>query len=98
MDIVFGSAIGLIIVVAVAVVLFEFRVHQPDTLVLHESKGRILVRKGVVYPRHFSLILKRTTYPIQATTEASVVGNIGVRVKLIGSIAPSIDHLSSLIR
>jgi hypothetical protein len=98
MDIIFGSAIGLIIVIAVAVVLFEFRVHQPDTLVLHESKGRINVRKGVVYPRHFSLSLKRSTCPIQVTTEASAAGNIGVRVKLIGSIAPAIDHLSSLIR
>jgi len=98
MDIIFGTTIGLIIVIAVAVVLFEFRIHQPDTLVLHESKGRILVRKGLFYPRHFSLILKRTTCPIQATTEASAAGNIGVRVKLIGSIAPSIDHLSSLIR
>jgi hypothetical protein len=98
MEIIFGSAIGLIIVIAVAVVLFEFRVHQPDTLVLHESKGRILIRRGVLYPRHFSLILKRTTCPIQVTTEASAVGNIGVRVKLIGSIAPAIDQLSSLIR
>jgi hypothetical protein len=98
MEIIFGTAIGLIIVIAVAVVLFEFRVHQPDTLVLHESKGRIAVRKGVLYPRHFSLALKRTTCPIQVTTEASAAGNIGVRVKLIGSIAPSIDHLSSLIR
>jgi hypothetical protein len=98
MDIILGSTIGLIIVIAVAVVLFEFRVHQPDTLVLHESKGRILIRKGVLYPRHFSLILKRTTCPLHATTEASAVGNIGVRVKLIGSIAPAIDHLSSLIR
>jgi hypothetical protein len=98
MDIIFGTTIGLIIVIAVAVVLFELRVHQPDTLVLHESKSRIAVRKGLFYPRHFSLIIKRTTYPIQATTEASAVGNIGVRVKLIGSIAPSVDHLSSLIR
>jgi hypothetical protein len=98
MEIIFGSAIGLIIVIAVAVVLFEFRVHQPDTLVLHESKGRILVRKGLMYPRHFSLILKRTTCPVQVTAEASALGNIGVRVKLIGSIAPAIDHLASLIR
>ncbi len=98
MEIIFGSAIGLIIVIAVAVVLFEFRVHQPDVLVLHESKGRIAVRKGLLFPRHFSLPLKRTTCPIQLTTEASAAGNIGVRVKLIGSIAPSIDHLASLIR
>ncbi len=98
MEIVFGTAIGLIIVIVIAVVLFEFRVHQPDTLILHESKGRILVRKGVLYPRHFSLPLKRTTCPIQVTTEASAAGNIGVRVKLIGSIAPSVDHIQSLIR
>ncbi len=98
MDILLGLSAGTIIVVVVLVVLFEFRIHQPDTLVLHESKGRILVRKGLFYPRHFSLILKRTTCPIQVTTEASAAGNIGVRVKLIGSIAPSIDHLSSLIR
>jgi hypothetical protein len=98
MEIIFGTAIGLIIVIAAAVVLFEFRVHQPDVLVLHESKGRIGVRQGVLYPRHFSLPLKRTTCPIQVTTEASAAGNIGVRVKLIGSIAPSVDHIQSLIR
>jgi hypothetical protein len=98
MEIVLGTAIGLIIVIVVGVVLFELRVHQPDVLVLHESKGRIGVRKGVVYPRHFSLPLKRTTYPIHVTTEASAAGNIGVRVKLIGSIAPSVDHIQSLIR
>jgi hypothetical protein len=32
------------------------------------------------------------------TTEASAAGNIGVRVKLVGSIAPSPDHVQSLIR
>lgn len=97
MEIVFGLAIGLIIVIA-AVILFEFRVHQPDVLLLHEAKGRIGIRKGVLYPRHFSLPLKRTTCPIQVTTEATAVGNIGVRVKLVGSIAPSVDHIQSLIR
>jgi hypothetical protein len=98
MDIILGTAAGLIIVIGIGMVLFEFRVHQPDTLVLHEAKGRILARKGVLYPRHFSLPLKRTTHPIQATTEASAAGNIGVRVKLIGSIAPALDHIQSLIR
>lgn len=98
MEILLGTAAGLIIVIGVVVVLFEFRVHQPDTLVLHESNGRISVRKGVLYPRHFSLPLKRTTCPIQVTTEASAAGNIGVRVKLIGSIAPSVDHIQALIR
>ncbi|MBP7687746.1 MAG: hypothetical protein KA765_07555 [Thermoflexales bacterium] len=98
MDVVLGVAVVVIIVIGVLVALFELRVRQPDVLVLYESKGRIGVRKGLLYPRHFSLPLKRTTCPIQLTTEASAAGNIGVRVKLVGSIAPSPDHVQSLIR
>jgi hypothetical protein len=98
MDIIFAVVAGIVIVIGVLVVLFEYRIRQPDVLVLYESKGGIGIRKGLIYPRHFSLPLKRTTCPIQMTTEASAAGNIGVRVKLIGSIAPAIDHLPSLIR
>ncbi len=97
MDIV-GVIAAAICVIGVGLIVFEYRIRQPDVLVLSESKGRIGLRKGLMYPRHFSLPLKRMTSPIQVTVEASAIGNIGVRVKLIGSIAPSIDHLSSLIR
>lgn len=97
MDVI-GVIAAAIIVIGVGLIVFEYRIRQPDVLVLSESKGRIGLRKGLIYPRHFSLPLKRMTCPIQVTVEASAIGNIGVRVKLIGSIAPSIDHLSSLIR
>jgi hypothetical protein len=76
----------------------EYRIRQPDFLVLHESNGRISLRKGLVYPRHFSLALPRTTCPIQLTVEATAAGNLGVRVKLVGSVAPSLEHINSLIR
>ncbi len=98
MDVVLGVIAAAISVIGVLVVMFELRVRQPDVLVLYESKGRIGVRKGLFYPRHFSLPLKRTTCPIQVTVEASAAGNLGVRVKLVGSIAPSADHVQSLIR
>ena len=65
MDVVLGVVVAAIIVIGVLVALFELRVRQPDVLVLSESKGRISVRKGLFYPRHFSLPLKRTTCPIQ---------------------------------
>jgi archaeosine-15-forming tRNA-guanine transglycosylase len=42
--------------------------------------------------------LKRTTCPLNLTIEASAVGNLVVRVKLVGSAAPSVDHIQSLIR
>jgi hypothetical protein len=32
------------------------------------------------------------------TVEATAAGNLGVRVKLVGSVAPSLEHIQSLIR
>jgi hypothetical protein len=98
MDIILGVSLGVVVVICLLVAFYEFRIRQLDVLALYESKGRIGVRKGLVYPRHFSLVLKRTTYPIQLTIEAVAVGNLGVRVKLVGSVAPSLEHIHSLIR
>lgn len=98
MEINTGFLISTIVVVCVFIVLFEYRIRKPDVLLLYESKGQISTRKGLVYPRHFSLPLSRTTYPIQLTIEATAVGNLGVRIKLVGSVAPSLEHIQSLIR
>jgi len=98
MDIVLGVVVSIIFVVCVLVAFFEYRIRQADVLVLYESRDGIGVRKGLVYPRHFSLPIKRTTCPIQLTIDATVAGNLGVRVQLVGSVAPSLEHLQSLIR
>jgi hypothetical protein len=98
MDIILGVILGLVIVGGALVVLFEYRIRQPDVLVIYESKGRISVRKGVVYPRHFSLPLKRVTSSIQLTIEATAAGNLGVLIKFVGAFSPSLDHIESLIR
>ena len=98
MDIFLSVVVVLVVVGAILVALFEYRIRQPDVLVLYETQGRIGVRKGLIYPRHFSLPLKRTTYPIQLTVEATAAGNLGVRVKLVGSVAPSLEHIEALIR
>jgi len=97
MEIALGVA-GILVVGLLLVVVFEYRVRQPDVIVLYESDGQIGIRKGPLYPRHFSLPLKRTTYPLQLTLEAAAVGNLLVRIKLIGSAVPSVDHIQSLIR
>jgi len=98
MEIVLSVVAGVVVVGIILVAFFEYRIRQPDVLVLYESKGRINLRKGLIYPRHFSLPLQRTTCPIQLTIEATAAGNLGVRVKLVGSVAPSLEHISSLIR
>jgi len=98
MEITLGIIISVVIFLLIALFIFEYRIRQPDLLVLYESKGHINVRHGPFYPRHFSLPLKRTTYPIQLSIEATAVGNLGVRIKLVGSIAASLEHVQSLIR
>lgn len=98
MGIIPGVIIGIVLVGCALVALFEFRIRQPDAIVLYESNGQIRVRRGLLYPRHFSLPLKRTTSPLQLTVEAAALGNLLVRVKLVGSAAPSIEHIQSLIR
>ncbi len=98
MEIIPGLIIGIVVVGCVLIALFEYRIRQPDVIVLYESNGQIGVRRGPLYPRHFSLPLKRTTSPLQLTIEAAALGNLVVRIKLIGSAAPSIKHIQSLIR
>ena len=98
MDITLAVILSIVVVGAILLALFEYRIRQPDFLVLYESKGRINLRKGLVYPRHFSLPLKRTTCPVQLTVDATAAGNLGVRVKLVGSVAPSLENLDALVR
>lgn len=98
MDVLPGVLIGLALVGGLLAALFELRVRQPDVIVLRESNGQIGLRQGLLYPRHFSLPLKRTTYPLQLTIEAAAIGNLGVRIKLIGSAALSVGHIQSLVR
>jgi hypothetical protein len=98
MEITLGIFIAIIVVVLALFLFWEYRIRQPDVLVLYESQDRIGVHKGLVYPRHLSLALKRTTSPIQLTVEATAAGNMGVRVKLVGSVAPSEKNIASLIR
>ncbi|PWH13117.1 MAG: hypothetical protein DDG60_11005 [Anaerolineae bacterium] len=93
-----GSILGLLVLASILLALFELRVRQPDTLVLYESKGKVGLREGLFYPRHFSLLLKRAPHPVQLNIEATAAGNLGVIVKLVGSVAPALDNLSALIR
>ena len=98
MHIVSGLVIGIVAAGLLLLALFEYRIRQPDVIVLYESQAKIAVRHGLLYPRHFSLPLKRTTCPLQLTVEAAAVGNLIVRVKLVGSAAPSVEHIQALIR
>ena len=98
MDIFLGISGGVIVLAIVLLFVFEYRIRQPDVLVLYEKKGQLSIRSGPFYPRHFSLPLKRTTHPIQLNVQATAAGNLGVNVKLAGSFVPALDHIQTLIR
>ncbi len=97
MEILWGI-LAIVVLAIILLALFEFRVRQPDTLVLYESKGKIGLRGGLFYPRHFSLLLKRAPHPIQLHIEGVAAGNLGVVIKLAGSVVPALDNLSALVR
>ncbi|GAB4491117.1 MAG: hypothetical protein Fur0016_22520 [Anaerolineales bacterium] len=92
------SVITILVLAIILLAFFEFRVRQPDVIALYESNGKIGLRDGLFYPRHFSLLLKRAPHPIQLNIEAVAAGNLGVIVKLVGSVAPAFDNLGALVR
>ncbi len=98
METILGVVIGVLLLIVIAIAAFEYRIRQPDVLVLYERQGQLSVRGGLAYPRHFSLVLKRTTHPIQLNIAASAAGNLGVNIKLAGSFVPAGEHLQTLIR
>ncbi|MFN2196757.1 MAG: hypothetical protein ACK2UW_11610 [Anaerolineales bacterium] len=98
MDIFLSVLAGVLVLAFVVVILYEYRIRHPDVLVLYEKNGQLSVRSGLLYPRHFSLPVKRTTRPIQLAIQATAAGNLGVNIKLAGSVAPAPENLQALIR
>lgn len=97
MDIIL-ELLAILLLAAILLALFEFRIRQPDVIALYDANGKIGLRRGMLYPRHFSLLLKRAPQPIQLTIEAVATGNLGVIVKLVGSVSPALDNLDALLR
>jgi len=79
-------------------VFFEFRIRQPDRIVLFETKGQVRQRKGRFYPRHFSLSIPATVHTIQPELETEAKGRLQVRVRLAVTVSASSAHLADLIR
>ena len=90
--------IGILIVAVIALFSFEYRFKKPDQLVLSETQGKIIRRRGRFYPRHFSLALPNTTYSSQLSIEAGAKGNLDIKIKLSVTVAASLENIPALIR
>jgi hypothetical protein len=88
---------GFVILVLIAA-LFEYRFRNSDYLIVYEDKTGLATRKGRLYPRHFSLPIRRTTHSLQLIVDATAKGNLELRVKLGLTVAASPDNLATLIR
>ncbi len=88
----------IVVILLFAVVLYEYRFRKPDQLILCETKDGFGLRKGRMYPRHFSLPITRTTHSFVLTVDASAKGNLDIRVKLAVTVAASLGNIADLIR
>ena len=88
---------AILIVVVIAILLFEYRVRRPDQIVVAETRDGVKVRTARLYPRHFSTPIAKTTHSFTQTIEASAKGNLDVRVRLAVTVASSPAHLPALL-
>ncbi len=87
-----------VLILLVLYLVYEYRLRRPDQIALYESDGKIALRKGRFYPRHFSLELPRTVHSSQISIDASAKGNLDVKVRVAMSVALSLNNLETLIK
>ena len=90
--------VAAVVVILVLAIVFEYRFRKPDYIILYEHKAGLAIRKGRLYPRHFSLPIRRTTHSLQLTVDATAKGSLDIRVKLGVTVAASLDNLGALVR
>lgn len=89
--------IGIVVLILIAIA-YEYRYRKPDQIILSESGEKIVIKKGKLYPRHFSLAIPLTAYPMNLKVESIAKGNLSITVKLSIIIAPAMDNIQTLIR
>ncbi|MGK9475548.1 SPFH domain-containing protein [Melioribacter sp. OK-6-Me] len=91
-------AIVIIILVIILFLLYEYRLRKPDQLVLYESDGKIILKKGRFYPRHFCLVLPRTIHSVQLNIDSTAKGNLNIKIRMTLSVALSLENIHKLIK
>lgn len=90
--------LGIVILVLLLVLIFEFRLKKPDQIVLFEKNNVVKTRKGKFYPRHFSLAIPSVSHSLTMNIDSEAKGKLQLEIKLAVSLAASIENISTLIR
>lgn len=72
----------VLVILLIIYILFEYRLRKPDQLVLYEVDEKIGKRKTKFYPRHFSLVLPKTTYTSELEIDATAKGSLEIKIKI----------------
>lgn len=91
-------AIGIIALILLLYLIFEYRIKHPDEIVLVEKGEKLTARKSKFYPRHFSQTILDKSHSLVITCDADAKGNLSVIVKIAVTVGASLDHLRELIR
>jgi hypothetical protein len=81
-----------------AAVLFEYRVRNPDQILLYESRGQIRRRAARLYPRHLSLSVPATVQSLALEVPTEAKGRVGLVVKLAATVAADPERVEELVR
>jgi hypothetical protein len=92
------EAVLVVVIVLIALVVYEYRLRTPDQIVIAESRGGVRIRTARIYPRHLSTPITKTTYSFTQTIDASAKGNLDIRIKLAVTVAASMDDLAVLVK
>jgi len=91
-------AIGIIALVVILYLIFEYRIKHPDEIVLVENGEKLTSRKSRFYPRHFSQTILDKSHSLIINCDADAKGNLPVMVRVAVTAGASLDHLRALIR
>ncbi|RLD12042.1 hypothetical protein DRI50_09500 [candidate division KSB1 bacterium] len=89
---------AVIIVIAILIFLFEYRLRRPDELILTDKAGQIKIRKGRYYPKHFSLAVPATIHSLTQEFESEARGKLPVKIRIVLTTSASTGHLTELVR
>ncbi len=92
------TVLFILLLFLILIFIFEYRVRKPDQIVLLERNGKLALREGRLFPRHFSLALSRKIYSSSLAIDACAKGNIDIKVKLSVAVSASMTNIPQLIK
>ncbi len=86
------------VILLILIFLLEYRLRRPDEIILTDKAGKIRIRKGRYYPKHFSLAVPATIHSLRLEFESEAKGKLPVKVSIVLSTAANTERLTELVR